>query len=97
MKDKYKHSKGFIVANKVVADAREKDGRHPNQYWKVIPAAVEIFNYNITQRIYEDKVSFVDYNSNSAFIIENKQFAEFQKSIFKLFWDRLPDFDDDEN
>jgi len=97
MKGKYENSKGYIISNKNVADARQKNVLHPNQYWKVIPKALDPFGYNITQRIYEGKVSFIDYNSNSAFIIENKKFAEFQKSIFMLFWDRLPNFEDEED
>ena len=94
MKEKSKFAKGSIISNEYLA--KGNDRVRQNQQWKVIPASLNIFSHGITQLIYENKVAFIDYNSNSAFIIENKEFAEFQKSIFKLFWDRLPDFGDEE-
>jgi predicted transcriptional regulator len=96
MKVKSKTAKGFIIANKLISDTQHNENATQGQVWKVIPASLDIFSHNITQQIYEGKVAYIDYNSNSAFIIESKEFAEFQKSIFKLFWDRLPDFGDEE-
>ena len=96
MKVKAKSTHGFIISNELLGKNRDRRITE-NQQWKTIPFALNAFDHGITQMIYEDKVSFIDYNSNSAFIIENKEFAEFQKSIFMMFWDRLPSFGDEED
>lgn len=56
---------------------------------KAIPRDYDLFEYNISQMIYGDKVAFVDYNSNTTITIENKIIAEFQKKIFKLLFKKL--------
>ena len=58
---------------------------------KFIPNNYGLFDYDITQIIYGDKVAFLDYNTETAFIIENPIIAEFQKKIFKLLYDKLTD------
>lgn len=58
---------------------------------KFIPKNYGLFDYDITQIVYGDKVAFLDYNTETAFIIENPVIAEFQKKIFKLLYDKLPD------
>lgn len=96
MKTKSKYAKGFIISNEILAKGRDdRGGTSKNQEWKTIPSSLDTFGHGITQIIYENKVAFIDYNSNSAFIIENKESAAFQKSIFKILWDRLPDEDDE--
>lgn len=97
MKVKSKTAKGYILGNKLIADTQRKENSTQGQIWKIIPSSLDAFSHNMTQQIYENKVAYIDYNSNSAFIIENKEFAEFQKSIFKLFWDRLPELGDEED
>ncbi len=47
------------------------------------------FDYNITQLIGRDKVIFIDYDTEVAIMIENDRFANFQKIIFKMFFDKL--------
>ena len=56
---------------------------------KTVPAKYDLFSYDITQLIYKDKVAFIDFGSLSAAIIENPTFAEFQRKIFKLLFDKL--------
>lgn len=56
---------------------------------KVIPQEYDLFEYDVSQIIYGDKVAFLDFNTETAFVIENAQIAEFQKKIFKLLYDRL--------
>ncbi|MBI2446716.1 MAG: hypothetical protein HYV51_02755 [Parcubacteria group bacterium] len=58
---------------------------------KFIPNNYGLFDYDITQIIYGDKVAFLDYNTETVLIIENPIIAEFQKKIFKLLYDKLPD------
>ncbi len=95
IKKKSRSTTGFIIANKGVRDLSETP--NPMKYRKLIPEGVDIFEYNIKQMIYGDKVAFVDYNSDTAFIVESKKLADFQKSIFRLLWDRLPDSDENEH
>lgn len=58
---------------------------------KFIPASLGLFDYDITEIIYGGKIAFLDYNTETAFIVENAVIAEFQKKIFKLLYDKLPD------
>ncbi|MDO8521576.1 MAG: hypothetical protein Q7S52_05670 [bacterium] len=56
---------------------------------KTIPPSSDLFAYNITQLIYGPKVAFVDYNTETAIIIENPIIAKFQERLFKLLYQRL--------
>jgi len=56
---------------------------------KAVPADFDLFEYNISQLIYGNKVSLIDYNTKTAITIENAMIAEFQKKIFKLLFKKL--------
>ena len=56
---------------------------------KAIPEKYDLFQDSINLVIYADKVSIVDYNSESTITITHKKFAEFQKKIFKLRFEKL--------
>ncbi|OGH85623.1 MAG: hypothetical protein A2493_02040 [Candidatus Magasanikbacteria bacterium RIFOXYC12_FULL_33_11] len=56
---------------------------------KVVPTKFDLFDDDVSLYIYGDKVAFVDYNSDSAFIVESKYIASFQKKIFKLLFSKL--------
>jgi sugar-specific transcriptional regulator TrmB len=56
---------------------------------KSMPKEYDLFEDSINLIIYTDKVSIVDYASESTITITHKKFAEFQKKIFKLLFDRL--------
>lgn len=56
---------------------------------KVVPPDYDLFAYNITQLIYGKKVAFIDYNTETALIIENPVIAEFHRKIFKLLYSKL--------
>ena len=47
------------------------------------------FEYNVSQFIYNDKVAVIDLEKEKAFIIQNKEYAEFQKAIFKTLFRKL--------
>ncbi|USN59296.1 MAG: hypothetical protein H6767_04440 [Candidatus Peribacteria bacterium] len=47
------------------------------------------FDDNIFMSIYADKVAYIDFNSESSIIIQNKQIADFQKKLFRLIYKRL--------
>lgn len=56
---------------------------------KYVPKEYDLFQDSINLVIYTDKVSIVDYESESTITITHKKFADFQKKIFKLLFDKL--------
>lgn len=76
----------FVIGSEII----KKRKPNLNRAVKAIPAAYDLFQYDITQIIYSDKVAFIDYGSEAAFIVENAKIAAFQKSLFKLLYDKLP-------
>jgi sugar-specific transcriptional regulator TrmB len=56
---------------------------------KVVPPDFDLFEYNVSQVIYGDKVAVIDYNTETATVIQNKTVAMFQKKIFELLWRKL--------
>lgn len=63
--------------------------REMNQAVKVVPASYNLFQYDIVQFIYANKVAFMDYSTETALIIENAALAAFQKNMFKLLYEKL--------
>lgn len=61
-----------------------------DRFVKIMPSDFGPFEHNVTEIIYGDKVAFIDYNSETAMVIESKRIAEFQKQIFKTLYQRLP-------
>jgi len=47
------------------------------------------FDENIQMILYGKKIAYVDYNSESAIIIENTKIADFQKKLFKALFQSL--------
>ena len=76
----------YVITNKMSAE--KKKGKLDLAV-KALPHGTDLFEYNITQLIYSDKIAFVDYNSETAIIIENGTIAKFQEKLFKLFYQRL--------
>lgn len=60
-----------------------------NLDFKVIPESYDPFDDNIVHLIYGNKVAFIDYDSETAVIIESKRFADFQKKLFLLLYRKL--------
>jgi len=56
---------------------------------KVIPKEFGLFDYDVTQIIYGNKVAVIDDNSETVIIIENPTIAEFQKKLFKVLFSKL--------
>ena len=76
----------YVITNKQTAS---KKTSRLERAVKVIPEGSDLFAYNITQLIYGSKVAFVDYNTESAIVIENPVIAAFQERLFKLLYQRL--------
>lgn len=76
----------FVISNPDFMNTRKPD---MNRIVKAIPAKYGLFDYNIVQFIYGNKVGFIDYDTEVVIIIEHPTIAEFQKKIFKAFFDLL--------
>jgi len=85
MRDSKKLERLVITSEKTLKNKKEKIDR----FAKAISEKEGEFNYNVTEIIYGDRVSFIDYNSDTAMIIESKPIADFQKHIFKSFYKKL--------
>ena len=55
----------------------------------VIPKEIDGFEDNIFMSIYANKVAYIDFNTETSIIIENKQIASFQEKLFKLLFKNL--------
>ena len=72
----------------VITNQRTHEKRHPNL--NRFSKAVNIpFENNITQIIGNKSVIFIDYDTETAVVVENDRFADFQRSIFKMFFEKL--------
>jgi len=56
---------------------------------KIVPSEYDLFNDNVTHLIYGDKIAVIDYNTETAIIIESKVIAEFQRKLFLLLYRKL--------
>ncbi|HEY9586005.1 MAG TPA: helix-turn-helix domain-containing protein [Candidatus Paceibacterota bacterium] len=56
---------------------------------KAVPPDFDLFEYNVSQIIYGNKVAVIDYNTETAVVIENPTIAKFQEKIFQLLFRKL--------
>ncbi|MCC2630202.1 MAG: transcriptional regulator TrmB [Candidatus Paceibacter sp.] len=76
----------YVITNEdTLKNRRERLWRHT----KAIAAETDPFDYNITQLIYKDTVAFIDFDTETATLIQNKRFADFQLRIFKTLFKKL--------
>ncbi len=76
----------YVITNEATRSKRqERIWRHT----KAIPEQYDAFDYNITQLIYKDTVAFIDFDTETATLIQNKRFADFQLRIFKMLFKKL--------
>ena len=79
------------LERKVITNVANKAGKRPRleREIKVVPADFDLFEYNISQIIYGDKVAVIDYNTETAVVIDNPTVARFQQKIFELLFRKL--------
>ncbi len=77
----------YVITNEVTEKDRLKRLTRHTRY---IPQDVDTFDYNISQIIYKDTVMFVDYDTETATVIQNKRFADLQLRLFKILFSKLP-------
>jgi sugar-specific transcriptional regulator TrmB len=76
----------FVITNEATAKRKSKQ---LERAMRVIPASFAPFQYNLTQIIYADKVAFLDFVTETAWIIENERFALFQRQLFRILFEKL--------
>lgn len=59
------------------------------RFIRFIPEEAAQFQQNIIQLVYGKRVSIIDLNKEEVMIVENEHLAEFQKTIFRLLYERL--------
>jgi len=77
----------MVISNPV--SGKQKRSRL-ERFIKFIPPERNVFDQNIIQIVYGDRLLFIDLNSEKVIIIENKELADFQKVIFKQLYRALP-------
>jgi len=79
------------LERKVITNAPNKAQKHVRleREIKVVPPDFDLFEYNVSQVIYGDKVAVIDYNTETAVVIENETIAKFQQKIFELLFRKL--------
>lgn len=76
----------MVITNEQTAKHKEDK---LDRFIKVMPSDFGLFDHNVTQIIYGDRVAFIDYNSETALIVESKAIADFQAHVFKNFYKKL--------
>lgn len=57
---------------------------------RVLPESFDSFEQGISQFIYRDKMAFIDFTTETAYVIQNKVLADFQRRLFKYLYHTLP-------
>jgi len=80
-----------MLQREVITNEQTSKQKTPklDRFVKIMPADFGPFEHNVTEVVYGNKVAFIDYNSETAMIIESRRIAEFQKHIFKMFYKKL--------
>ncbi len=76
----------FVITNESLAKKKKQRLERATKY---IPREYDLFEYDIIQLIYHNRVAFIDYTTETAVIIENDAMVEFQKKIFMLLYRTL--------
>lgn len=77
----------FVITNRANAGTKQK---RMERAMKIVPEKYGLFDYDITQIVYANKMALIDYNTETAIVIENEVLAKFQAKIFKIIFDLLP-------
>lgn len=76
----------FVIASAYV---ESKKKQRLEREIKTLPTSDGIFAHDVLEFIYGNKVAFINLNSETALIIEDKAMSEFHKHIFKSLYKRL--------
>lgn len=76
----------FVIGNKRTESTRDNK---LDRIVKVVPEISGLFDYNIVEVMYGDKIAYIDYDTDSVIVIGDQKIAAFQKKLFKLLYDLL--------
>lgn len=85
LRDKKKLER-LVISNP--RSGRQKRSRL-ERFIKYIEPESALFEQNVIQLIYGTRVAFINLNTESAFVIEDEQLAQFQKTIFLQLYKKL--------
>jgi predicted transcriptional regulator len=88
----YIHTRETKQLQRLVITSEEKAGtkaKKLNRSIKAIPKEFDLFEDNIALVIYANKTAYIDYASNTAFIVKSEKIAHFQEKLFKLLYKKL--------
>lgn len=79
------------LERKVITNVPNKMGKRDRleREIKTVPPDFDLFEYSVSQVIYGNKVAVIDYNTETAVVIENATIAQFQQKIFELLFRKL--------
>ena len=79
------------LERKVITNVANKAAKRPRleREIKEVPADFDLFEYHASQVIYGNKVAVIDYNPETAVVIDNPTVARFQQKIFELLFRKL--------
>ncbi|MBI4142954.1 helix-turn-helix domain-containing protein [Candidatus Uhrbacteria bacterium] len=77
----------FVVTNAALRASPHR--KRIECFSKVVPKVEDPFEYNVALLVYGDTIATVDYESETAIIIENPRIAKFHARVFRLLFDRL--------
>lgn len=75
----------------VITNEKNQQEKKPSldRSLKVVPKEFGLFEDDITQIIYDDKIAVIDYNTETVITIQNPIIAGFQRKIFKALFEKL--------
>jgi sugar-specific transcriptional regulator TrmB len=79
------------LQREVITNAQTAVHKKPSldRFAKIMPNDFGPFDHNVTEIIYGEKIAFIDYNTETAMVIESKRIAEFQKQIFQTLYKEI--------
>ncbi len=75
----------FVITNEYTNTNRVQ---RLNRFSKSLPTR-GTFDFNITEVMNRSKVMFIDYDAQTALVIDDPRYAQFQRTLFKRLFERL--------
>lgn len=76
----------MIITSKHTMHAKSN---HLTRSVKAVPPEFDLFEYEMSLTMYNDKVVLVDFETESVIEIKHERFAKFQQKVFKLLFSKL--------
>lgn len=68
---------------------RTNDPKNANRDVVAIPEGFDEFDDHISKVIYQDRVTVIDYLSETGFTIQSARYAKYEEKVFKLLFKLL--------